>query len=48
MKERNQYAGNMKFSRCIGITPTIIIPLFGRDCKDVAGAIFYRIVGKRR
>ena len=29
-------------------TPTIIIPLFGRDCKDVAGAIFYRIVGKSR
>ena len=48
MKERNQYAGNMKFSRYIGTTPTIIIPLFGRDCKDVAGAIFYCIVGKRR
>ena len=29
-------------------TPTIIIPLFGRDCKDVAGAIFCRIVGKGR
>ena len=28
--------------------PTIIIPLFGRDCKDVAGAIFCRIVGKGR
>lgn len=48
MKKRNQYAGNMKFSRYIGTTPTIIIPLFGRDCKDVAGAIFCRIVGKGR
>lgn len=38
----------MKFSRYIGTTPTIIIPLFGRDCKDVAGAIFCRIVGKGR
>lgn len=46
MKERNQYAGNMKFSRYIGTTPTIIIPLFGRDCKDVAGAIFAVLLAK--
>lgn len=34
----------MNFSRYIGTTPTIIIPLLGMDCKDVAVAIFYRIV----
>ena len=47
-KRAFQYAGNMKFSRYTGTTPTIIIAPFGMDCKDVAGYLLSSTVGKGR